>query len=901
MKKLMLLCAALTAVALMAGPQKMAPEKGSRGARVLLFNGGRPWQGDEVTNFLVSGTLRVVDFNGAYLDGLAGATIKAHPTDRVEPVAFDGFTPAFQKLKPYRDAVIVFHQIPTQNYAKIFTPERVAQLKNYLQKGGNLVLTRPFPAGVIDELLPVVLGEDTTVGAAEILFANRPDGKLYRCMPEKIPVYGFYQMAQLRSGAEAISMIRDEKGNEVAPLIARIKVGKGSVTFFNAERRLQKQMLEFANWAYHRALMIAVIADSAKALGAHPENAVNRLEKAPERVQIGAVAVSAQLPQLGIADEKKEVVLLGNRATFGNGYVVDILPDGKVDVTAPGKKKPYLKNYGIPQIKYSEKQAVFDSATAEATEVKENFKAADIKWQLDKIETRGRELVLTYTAKDSLMRWIFKAGKLELDGRIFYGVGDYAEVEKTPFLVSQLEFSGELDLPDPLFAHRNDCYQVPRGYTAFDMTGKTTATTRFYTGQPFEMVVCKNALYIGNRSYPEFTHAQLDRQKGAPFITTKHTTHFGRIYAPLATHAYWHWFDDGTERAHNDYLAMYQYMRQMLRRQANLKELPPYPVAGYGYLSPDEAKHFAAEAVKLGFRYIYPPMPESPIEEIADDKNLAVYQMIKAAGGNAYIWTAGSYVQGDGGEIFQTHPEWFLKDEKGKVVQYFGTYPVIDLNAPGFYEFCIPIFEEAIKNGVKWFYRDMDGGAAGGVNFGTPTSPSGMPAQIRFYRFFHDRDCRVSVEGMNPLVLDEYWYRPELYTSFSGKEFALVGQAPNSGIAGALTLDHFRLAMYGCFPNWVPEGLIFGIERVPDEIVLSKRAAGFVPKFNAVLDHVGMPFIRETPFGSVWVSEKGGALFFWNPAQKVTVDLPQDWRIRGVAGNVLTDVKPDAIYFLEKK
>ena len=54
-------------------------------------------------------------------------------------------------------------------------------------------------------------------------------------------------MAQLRPGAEALSMIRDEKGNAVAPLIARIKVGKGSVTFFNAERRLQKQMLEFAS------------------------------------------------------------------------------------------------------------------------------------------------------------------------------------------------------------------------------------------------------------------------------------------------------------------------------------------------------------------------------------------------------------------------------------------------------------------------------------------------------------------------------------------------------------------------------------------------------------------------------------------------------------------------------
>jgi len=901
MKKFFLCGAALAAIVSLAGPAKMAPEKGTRGSRVLLFNGGRPWQGDEVTNFLVAGGLRVVDFNSAYLDGFGGATIKAHPTDQVEPVAFDGFTPAFQKLKPYRDAVVVFHQIPAENYAKILTKERVAQLKAYLEKGGNLVVMRPFAPGVIDELLPVVLGEDTTVDAGEKLFADRPAGKFYSCMPETMPVYGFYQMAQVRPGAEVLSMIRDEKGREVAPFIVRIKVGKGTVTFFNAERRLQKQMLEFANWAYHRALMIAVIADSAKAAKADPESAIARPEKAPERVQLGEVSASLQLPELGIADEEIAVVLAGKVVTFGNGYTLEILADGKVNITAPGKQKPYLRNYGIPQIKYSEKQAVFDSSTAEATEVKEDFKAADIKWKLDKVEARGNELCLTYVAKDSRMRWIFKAGTLKLDGRTFSGIGDRAELEKTPFLVSQLEFSGDLDLPEPLFAHRNDCYQPPRGYTAFDMTGRTTVTTRAYTGQPFEMVVCKNALYIGNRSYPEFTHAKLDRQQGAPFIKTTYMTHFGRVYAPLATHTYWHWFDDGTERAHNDYLAMYQFMRQTLRRQAGLKELPACPVAGYGYLTPEEAKYFSEEAVKLGFRYIYPPMPESPIEKIADEQNLEVYRMIKAAGASARIWTAGSYVQGDGGEIYREHPEWFIRDEKGKVQQYFGTYPVIDLNAPGFYEFCVPIFEEAMRNGVGWFYRDMDGGAASGVNFGTPTSPNGLPAQIKFYKFFHDHNCRVSVEGMNALVIDEYLYRPELYTSFVGKEFSLVGQFPSSGIYGALTLDQFRLAMYGCFPNWVPEGLIFGIERVPDEIKLSKRACSFIPKFYEALDLVGMPFVRETSFGSVWVSEQGGALFFWNPAKKVTVDLPANWKIRGVEGNVLTEVKGDSIYLIDRK
>lgn len=72
-------------------------------------------------------------------------------------------------------------------------------------------------------------------------------------------------------------------------------------------------------------------------------------------------------------------------------------------------------------------------------------------------------------------------------------------------------------------------------------------------------------------------------------------------------------------------------------------------------------------------------------------------------------------------------------------------------------------------------------------------------------------------------------------------------------------------------------------------------------QLNAALDNTGMPFIRETAFGTTWIGENGGALFFWNPVKKVTVNLPDGWKIKGIEGNVLTDVKADAIYLLEKQ
>ena len=96
-------------------------------------------------------------------------------------------------------------------------------------------------------------------------------------------------------------------------------------------------------------------------------------------------------------------------------------------------------------------------------------------------------------------------------------------------------------------------------------------------------------------------------------------------------------------------------------------------------------------------------------------------------------------------------------------------------------------------------------------------------------------------------------------------------------------------------------GYTFQFDRVKDEVVRANRMVSLVPKFNEALDNTGMPFVRETEFGTTWIGEKGGALFFWNPAKKVTVNLPAGWKIKGVDGNVLTDVKEDAIYLLEKK
>ncbi|MCQ2353144.1 MAG: hypothetical protein MJ033_06670 [Victivallaceae bacterium] len=892
---------ALCAVLLTAGPRKMPPTVGKKGPLIAVFSGGRPWRGADMCNMLVKAGCRGINANGAYLDGFNGATIKVNMTDKVEPTPFDGITPLLEKLTGKK--LVVFHDIPANLMAKMLTSERIAQLKSYVENGGNILFTLDCPNEVGD-LLPLQMEEMEAPEAP--LFANRPAGEKYAAFPEKIPVYRAFHRGRAVEGATVLSMIRDENGNEVAPFLVRKSVGKGTVTFLNAEIAYALQLKEFSNWAYGKAFFIAVVGDSAN-VKVKADALIERMQPIPERKNLDEIAVSVQIPQLGVTECAEVPEIKDKTVTFANGCCLTLAENGSVEITYPGQTESLIRNYRIPEISYSTDRSLFDEATAEATDAASETTPADIKWQFAGISVDGKSAVISYTAKDSLMRWIFTAGKLLLDGREYAGVADRIEVTKCPLYINKVVFTSDLTPEKPLFSRRNSCYSPPRGYAEFDMTGKTTADTSFWSyfgsGQPFELVACENGVFLGNIDEAESVEVRLARQKGEKAITRTRRHGFGRVLAPVASKNYWHWYSVGAERGHNEYLAMYQLQRQTLRRKAGLDELPIYPGCRVSHqVSEDEQKAVRDAAAKAGFRFLRLPGAEEPADVSYRASRFPLIRELRDKGVRSHIWTAGSYVQGDGGWIYNHHPEWFVRDPKGKIFAYSGSrYPVIDVNNEEYYKWFCELAKPAIEAGVGLVYRDMDGAAANCVNYAKKQSPHGLASQIRFYRFFHQNNCHVAIEGMNPLVLDEYWYRPHLYTPFAGNEFALVGSVPTANFYEGLELDFFRAGMFGCFLTSELSGYTFQFDRVADEVVRANRMVSLVPKFNETLDHVGMPFIRETSFGTTWISDKGGALLFWNPAKKVTVDLPQGWKIRGVEGNVLADVKGDSIYLLEKK
>ncbi len=883
--------------------QKSPKVVGKSGPLVLLFAGGRPWQGHQVRDLLVASGARVRGLVGEYLAGYSGASIKRHMGDKVEPTPFDGITPAFKILKSHK--LVIFNHITPENLRAILTPERAKMLQEYVENGGHVLFTINTPSDLLPEIMPIVQSDDLQE-VDETMFATRPAGDEFAIFTEKLPVFERCRFVAAKPDAEVLSVIKSADGTDFVPYLVRRQVGKGTVSFLNAEYISPHRIRQFANWAYACSFISAVAAKCGE-LKLDPQKILVRYETPPARREIEQTSVRIAEPKLQISDASGNAQIFERSVRFGDGAKLDVNPDGSVDLTFPGKDQPYIRNFAIPTVAFSEIKVATDNLSYEADDLTKVVKAADIKWKFDRITQEGGVVTLHYTAPESKLQWQFKVGKLELDGREYAGIAERAIVLECPLFINQLAFSAQLQLPDARYARRFDAYSPPRGYTEFPMDGSVkladTHTWNFFgSGQPFELIACRDGVYLAAAESARATSAQLVRDQTEKFIRERRLNDVGRVKAPVETNFYWHFFSDGAERGNQEYLAMYQLLRQLYRRQNELRELPVYPVVWYSHqLSGAEKERVERYAGECGFRFIYPLHPESSINSINGERNLEIYRRIAAAGVGTLIWTAGSYTQGKNGWLIKEHPDWFCKNPDGTIFAYPGNYPVIDLHNADFYQWYCQVLKEAINAGVKWVYRDMDGAAAAVVNYALPQSPNGLAEQIKFYKFFHDHDCRVSIEGANPLVIDQYWYRPAKYTSFNGKEFALVGALPYGDVDGGLMLDYFRTGMYGTFVAFEFAGTTFGLDRVVGEVDRGKRAIALAPKFNGALDFVGMPYVRETDFGTVWYGKGGAVMFFWDPVKKLTLDLPQGWKIRGVEGNVLTDLPGDSIIYIDRQ
>ena len=411
-------------------------------------------------------------------------------------------------------------------------------------------------------------------------------------------------------------------------------------------------------------------------------------------------------------------------------------------------------------------------------------------------------------------------------------------------------------------------------------TASTTSRWQhFGTGQPFNWVVGPAGVFCQFVDKPTVNTAVILHAANSDALTVRNSILLGRLPAPASTPFLWHLAAAGRPETENGWLGMYQYLRRRYCERTGIALAQPLPTSQHtNTCTSTEVDTCIAAAVRLGFvRHMLPLCP-SPFEALTAAKVEDLYRRIEAAGLRPKPWSPGAYTQGMDNEIAQDHPDWLVYDRNGDVLQYFDSHPVFDFNNPEYRAHCFAIIDEAVNLGMKDIYLDMGGAQAAVVNYRAPRPVPGLVGAMEVYRYLRDRGVSAGIEGQNPLVLDNFWYRQNLYVSHSGNEFAFVGMTLLTNAPDHLSLDYFRLGMHGAFFTATIAGYACGMERIPGENDLTEEMGILNGMFNKAIALVGMPFVQQTPFGTSWTSDTGAALCVWHPVEKLDLRLPAGWR-----------------------
>ncbi len=867
---------------------------------ILLFHGGRPWTATDTAMKLATCGGKVTLVNSAFLDGLGGASIKNFLSDKVEPKAADGITPGFARLGNYR--AVMFCAIPMENMEKIFTPERIAKLREYLENGGVVVFDNNVPKS-LQEFIPVDLASRSGLDREELMLLSgtRPEAPDFAFLPEKFPVYFTTCRNTPLPGAQVLSRLiaTEGDGETLGALIAEKSIGKGKVIYLGFSWSRQSGLRQFWTWAYGKRLIAAVIGYATHEKEQFDTAKLYDYSPVPPPQMRDEVSVTITDPAWGLADNSGVAAIDGNVATLPGGAKLNIAKSGVVSITYPGAEFPALRYAELPKMRFFAALEKLTSDTSEAVDTKVKYQKINAEpWNFLGARVDGNTVILSFSNSKGEFDWQFKAGTLDIDGRHYDAVADRVIVKKYADLLQTISFNYDMKLGKTLAGHRAKrlaCYATPRGWADMDFSGKEKADTGrfnfFGTGQPFSYLVAPEAIFATFVEAPILTELRQTIGERDKFVREVLDITVGRRKAPISTQYAWHAFSAGPERGHNDYLGLYQFMRHHLRKVAGLKEIPSVPTASHTNTMFQEQSELAIEtAGKLGFQQFHLQLCPSPIESIP--RNVAKYQFIRKHGMLPRPWTAADYAHGDGEAVFQ-HKDYFLRNPDGTIYSYFGKHPVLNFGNPDTVKWYTGVIDEAIKNGIGAIYTDMGGALTSNIDFSGEESGTGLDAIIPIYRYYHQNNIPFGIEGQTPLGLNSFWYRRTKYAPFAGNEFSLIGSLCYSDFIDDIDLDYFRMAMYDCFMLTHVEGYALDFERRPHEKELIERTGKLNPKINEALQVTGMPFIREIPCGTTWAGENGAAVFCYDPVKKLTVNYQGKEQ-------VFTDVPGDSIIILRK-
>ena len=854
------------------------PKSKAGGVKMLALSGGRPWVGNAFARFLINAGADVTVLNSVYLAGEGGASIKQTPTDKVEPKALDYITPEFERLNTY--AIVAVNGIPAANQQRIFTPERIEKLKVFVKNGGYLFVTIHVPE-TLGDLLPVVPGKTVRSNG---LFAERPAGSNFSLLPEKWEIFLDYREASAKNDAKVLSRILNKEGKPVGVYAAIRNYGKGKVLFLNAQYSRHQTARQLFNWAYTPALLTGLTAELSGAK-LSPEKTIQEPQRDYPPTTLKQASLDLKPPVLALKDSDSSATVKGKEIIFGNGVRITV-GNETLEVRFPGSESPVLRDLRPPEIFYPKKSNAVDSlATAEAVGMNRESRNANFQWKLTGIRG-GKTAVLSWESPSgAALEWEFKSGSLNLNGLPFRGFAQRMILKRAPELVSTMKLQFRIGV-DGTRLRRFACYQSPRGYKEFDISGAETIDTRswgfFSAGQPFSWLEGKKGVYSEFTETPFPIDVQYSMEKGAQDVSGNVTFQFGRKKAPLETAWFWQTLGPASAGTTNAWMAMNQFQRKHLRARVGFREMAAMPTATYrNTCTHDEIKQIVKAAGKAGFHFFFLPYCPSPMEQFDSPEFMSSYKLVKDNGMRAYPWTPCCHSPEKTRTVIE-HPDWYLKDETGKLYRYFNHFHVADMDNKGFQNWYLGMVDKMIRAGVGTVWYDMAGAASGTVNFATPESRIGFWPQMEIFRFFYDRGASIVTEGMNPLVVDGYIFLKNRYPTYKPGEIFYLHAAQPSG--SNYEIDFFRTSMYDTFFPVTLDALVLNFEYVPGEKKMLERILRLLPAVNAALKETGMPFIQETPFGTSWISDTGGALFFFHGVSDFRLTLPEGYEVVSLTG-----------------
>ncbi|OGV38609.1 MAG: hypothetical protein A2020_03540 [Lentisphaerae bacterium GWF2_45_14] len=124
-------------------------------------------------------------------------------------------------------------------------------------------------------------------------------------------------------------------------------------------------------------------------------------------------------------------------------------------------------------------------------------------------------------------------------------------------------------------------------------------------------------------------------------------------------------------------------------------------------------------------------------------------------------------------------------------------------------------------------------------------------------------------------------------------------------------MDYFRLAMYYAFIDVNVSPYACGMETVPNENILIEEIGKINRTLCPIIDKIGIPFVQQTAFGTVWNGKSCAVLFFWNPVERLYLELPENWSVKTVfsvdgstpevEGNIIKNISHKSMIFISEK